>query len=215
MYPTGFSVYRSLDVTKHARTSSAQQAQMGNSMTIDQQIASRLGFPKSEYTAIERERRWLCRQVPRELVRSTEEITDLYVIGARLRLREARPTDGGAPMLRLTRKADVDNYTRLITSIYLPEDEFSVLAASLPGNRIKKLRYRLHSSPGVVLLVDEFQGELEGLFIAEAEFKTQEQLEAFATPDFAVCEVTDDPNFTGGHLAKSGIPKELQKLVHQ
>jgi len=204
-----------LGVTNQDCTASVQQTQIGNSMTIDQQIAAKLGFPKPEYTSVERERRWLCRQVPRELVRSTEEIADLYVTGARLRLREARPTDGGAPMLRLTRKADVDKHTRLITSIYLPEDEFSVLAASLSGERIRKLRHRLHSVPGVVLLVDEFQGELEGLFIAEAEFKTQEQLEAFVTPDFAVCEVTDDPEFTGGHLVKAGLPKELQKLLSQ
>jgi CYTH domain-containing protein len=184
-------------------------------MTIDPQVAANLGFPKPEYTSVERERRWLCRQVPRELVRRTELIVDLYVTGARLRLREARPTDGGAPMLRLSRKADVDKHTRLITSIYLPEEEFSVLAASLPGSRIKKLRHRLKSSPGVMLLVDEFQGELEGLLIVEAEFKTQEELEAFEMPSFAVCEVTDDPNFTGGHLVKNGLPESLQRLVRQ
>lgn len=184
-------------------------------MNIDPQIATNLGFPKPEYTSIERERRWLCRQVPRELVRRTEMIVDLYVAGTRLRLREARPIDGGASMLRLSRKADVDKHTRLITSIYLPEEEFSVLAGSLPGNRIRKLRHRLHSIPGVMLLVDEFQGELEGLFIAEAEFKTQEQLEAFSMPEFSVCEITDDPSFTGGHLVKNGLPESLQRLISQ
>jgi CYTH domain-containing protein len=184
-------------------------------MTIDPQIAANFGFPKPEYTSVERERRWLCRQVPHGLVYRTEVIVDLYVTGARLRLREARPTDGAAPMLRLSRKADVDKHTRLITSIYLPEDEFSVLAASLPGSRIKKHRHRLYSTPGVMLLVDEFQGELEGLFIVEAEFKTQEQLEAFEMPAFAVCEVTDDPKFTGGYLVKNGLPEGLQRLVRQ
>lgn len=118
-------------------------------------------------------------------------------------------------MLRLSRKADVDKHTRLVTSIYVPEQEFSVLATSLPGSRIKKLRHRLQSSPGVLLLVDEFQGELEGLFIVEAEFETQEQLEAFEMPGFAVCELTDDPRFTGGHLAKNGLPESLQRLVNQ
>jgi len=184
-------------------------------MNIDPQIATKLGFPKPEYTAVEQERRWLCREVPRELVQRTEIITDLYVTGARLRLREARPIDGEAPMLRLSRKADVDKYTRLITSIYLPEDEFSVLAASLSGGRIRKLRHRLQSTPGVMLAVDEFQEELEGLFIAEAEFKTQEQLLAFATPAFAVCEVTDNPAFTGGHLVKHGLPENLHGLLNR
>ena len=178
-------------------------------MDIDRQIASALGFPKPEYVSIERERRWLCREVPRERVLRTEAIMDLYVTGTRLRLREARPIDGGAPMLRLSRKADVDTHTRLITSIYLPEDEFAVLAASLTGVRITKLRHRLHRLPGVAMLVDEFQGGLDGLIIAEAEFKTPDQLAAFPMPDFAVREVTDDPRFTGGYVARNGLPKGL------
>jgi CYTH domain-containing protein len=182
-------------------------------MKIDPQIAAALGFPKSKYMAIERERRWLCREVPRDLVVSTESITDLYVTGARLRLREARPTDGGMPMRRLTRKADVNGHTRLITSIYLPQEEFDLLAASLQGARIHKLRHRLEASAGTLLLVDEFQGHLEGLVVAEAEFDTQEQLEAFAMPAFAVCELTDDPAFAGGRLARDGLPGNLQQLL--
>src|SRR5712671_4576342 len=125
-------------------------------MDIDPQTAKALGFPKPAYTVVERERRWLCRDVPRERVVLSERITDLYVTGSRLRLREARPLDGGPARLRLSRKADIDPRTRLITSIYLPEEEFAVLAASLPGVRIRKLRHRLHSVPGVLMLVDEF-----------------------------------------------------------
>ena len=178
-------------------------------MDINQQTASALGFPNPEYMSVERERRWLCRDVPHERVLRTEAITDLYVTGARLRLREARPIDGGAPKLRLSRKADVDPHTRLVTSIYLPEEEFAVLAASLPGVRIKKLRHRLQSLPGVLMLVDAFQGELDGLIMAEAEFKTSDLLAAFPIPDFAMREVTDDPRFTGGYLVKYGLPKDL------
>ena len=135
-------------------------------MDIDQQIATSLGFPKSQYMSVERERRWLARDIPRERVAQTETIIDLYVTGAKLRLREARPIDGGAPMLRLSRKAEVDARTHLITSIYLPEEEFALLARSLPGVRIKKLRHQLQPLPGVSLLVDEFQGELAGLLLA-------------------------------------------------
>jgi hypothetical protein len=68
---------------------------------IDQQIAAGLGFPKAKYMDVERERRWIAREVPRELVLHAEAIMDLYVIGTRLRLREARRTDTGAAMLRL------------------------------------------------------------------------------------------------------------------
>ena len=179
-------------------------------MDIDQEIASTLGFPKLDYVAVERERRWLCCDVPRALVAQTEAITDLYVSGGRLRLREARPIDGGTPRLRLSRKADADPQTRLITSIYLTEDEFAVLAASLPGVRIRKLRHRLKRTSDVLLAIDEFQGEQAGLLLLEAEFKTSEQLAAYAPPDFAGREVTDDPVFTGGHLALKGLPPQTR-----
>jgi CYTH domain-containing protein len=173
---------------------------------IDPALLASLGFPKPEYTAVERERRWLCAAVPRDQIRQTLTVTDLYVSGTRLRLRDMRPSDGGPALLRLSRKADVDARTRLITSIYLPEEEFAVLAAALKGPRLTKTRHRLHASPVVLLSVDEFQGDLAGLILAEAEFQSDEALAAFSTPPFAVREVTDDPEYTGAWLARHGRP---------
>ncbi len=178
-------------------------------MDIDQQIAAALDFPKREYVSVERERRWLCRSVPRDRIRASEAIVDLYVTGTRLRLREARPLDGGPTLLRLSRKADIDARTRLVTSIYLPEQEFHVLANLLPGTRIRKLRHRLHSESGAALIVDEFQDGLRSLILAEAAFETDARMAGFPSPDFALREVTDDRQFTGGYLAMNGIPKVL------
>ena len=144
---------------------------------------------------------------------SSEQITDLYVSGTRMRLREARPLSGGPALLRLSRKADIDAQTRLITSIYLPEDEFEVLARSLSGKKIHKLRHRFAPKPGVVWLADEFQGALAGLYVAEAEFKTRESMSVFTTPEFAVREITEDHRFTGGCLVEQGLPVELQELL--
>ena len=79
---------------------------------------------------------------------------------------------------------------------------------TLPGVRIKKLRHRLQRLSGIVIAVDEFQGELEGLVIAEAEFDTPERLAAFDMPEFAVREITDDLRFTGASLARNGLPKD-------
>ena len=62
-------------------------------MDIALKTAAALGFPKPHYTLVERERRWLCHEVPRSLVVQTEAITDLYVTGSQLRLREARPLE--------------------------------------------------------------------------------------------------------------------------
>lgn len=176
-------------------------------MDIDQRIAASLGFPKLKYAFVERERRWLCREVPRERIAESDAISDLYVTGARLRLREARPLNGGAPMLRLTRKVDVDAQTRLLTSIYLSEEEFAMFSRVLSGARLRKIRHRLRPAGGVTVLVDEFQDELAGLVLAEAEFETIEQLRAFPSPDFALREVTDDARYGGGCLSRHGLPQ--------
>jgi CYTH domain-containing protein len=177
-------------------------------MDIDPRTAQALGFPNLDYTVVERERRWLCRHVPREQVVRSERITDLYVTGSQLRLRKARRLGGGPAMLRLTRKAEVDARTRLVTSIYLPEDEFALLAASLPGRRLEKLRHRLQSPPGLLLSVDQFEGTLEGLILLEVDFETPETIAGFAPPDFAAREVTQDPRYRGGHLVAHGLPRD-------
>ncbi|MFO1087045.1 MAG: hypothetical protein U1E21_21025 [Reyranellaceae bacterium] len=176
-------------------------------MDVDPTIALALGFPKAVYTQVERERRWLSRSPPRDTIMQSELITDLYVTGTHLRLREARLLDGsGTAKLRLSRKADVDARTRLVTSIYLPEQEFAVLAASLPGIRIAKRRHRLKSPAGTLMSLDEFLGDLEGLVLLEAEFTSDALMEGFTVPDCALGEVTDDPHYGGGALAAYGLP---------
>ena len=175
-------------------------------MAVDPAIAEALHFPKSAFTVVEHERRWLCRDFPRDRVTRSERITDLYVTGSQLRLREARQLDGNMARLRLTRKASVDDRTHLVTSIYLPEQEFAVLAAALPGARLTKLRYRLQSPAGMVISVDQFQDELAGLMMVEAEFSTADLMASFPGPDFADREVTDDRRYGGGHLVRHGIP---------
>lgn len=172
---------------------------------IDPAIATALGFPKLKYAFVERERRWLCDHVPLERVVKAFAITDLYVTGTRLRLREARPLDGGEPKRRLSRKVDVDAATRLITSLYLTEAEFA-LFADLPGRTLRKVRHLLGPVNGVEISVDVFEGPLSGLIMAEAEFETADALAAFPDPDFALRDVTQDTRYSGGQLVCCGLP---------
>jgi CYTH domain-containing protein len=178
-------------------------------MDIDPDLARSLGFPTPAYASVERERRWLCHAVPGQCDLRTERITDLYVDGARLRLREARPLSGAPAILRLSRKGDVDERTRLVTSIYLEQAEFALLAASLPGRRVRKLRHRLPPEDGVTLMVDEFEDELAGLLLVEAEFKSDAAMAAFVPPPFAGREITGDVRYTGAMLAREGRPAAI------
>ena len=172
---------------------------------VDQQTAAALGWPKAKYAWVERERRWLCDAVPLDHVVRTERLRDLYVTGTQLRLREATPLDGGEPMRRLGRKADVSASVRLLTSIYLSSEEFRLLSA-LPGRVLCKTRYYLGRVAGAELSVDEFEDALNGLVMAEAEFESVEAMRAYEVPDFAGREVTEDLRFTGGQLVERGLP---------
>jgi CYTH domain-containing protein len=173
-------------------------------MEIDPAAAA-LGFPKFKYAWVERERRWLCATPPVGAITESLATTDLYITGTRLRLREARPLDGREIQRKLTRKANADPATCLLTTIYLSAPEYSLLAA-LPGCTLRKTRHRLTPTGGVVVSVDVFDGVLEGLVLAEAEFDTAEALAAFRDPDFTTREVTDDPRYRGGALAIHGRP---------
>jgi CYTH domain-containing protein len=174
-------------------------------MEIDQATAEALGWPKLKYAWIERERRWLCTEFPRDRIVRSERITDLYVTETQLRLREAVPLNGGKPKRRLGRKADVEPSVRLLTSIYLSDREFELLS-TLPGKTLTKIRHHIGKIEGVEVSVDEFAGDLAGLVMAEAEFESKEALSAFPMPKFAFREVTDDLCYTGGRLVANGLP---------
>ncbi len=55
---------------------------------------------------------------------------------------------------------------------------------------------------GQVYAVDRFRGALEGLVQAEIELGSDEALDAFRRPAFALADVPDDEGFTGGALCR-------------
>jgi len=55
-------------------------------------------------------------------------------------------------------------------------------------------------------MVDEFEGELAGLLLVEAEFPSDERMSAFEPPPFAGREITGDSRYTGAALAYHGLP---------
>ncbi|MBV9840906.1 MAG: hypothetical protein JOY99_05105 [Sphingomonadaceae bacterium] len=61
-------------------------------------------------------------------------------------------------MRRLGRKADVSPAVRLLTSIYLSDEEYRTLSA-LPGRTLVKTRHHLGVIAGTEVSVDEFDGD--------------------------------------------------------
>ncbi|MFE2594293.1 hypothetical protein ACN6LC_000275 [Streptomyces violaceoruber] len=163
-----------------------------------------------KYSRVERERRFLLASPPNpSMVTVTRVITDRYVNGTRLRLRRADFADGRCE-LKLTQKVPVllsGAIQGLITNTYLSPAEYDVLA-SLPATMLSKTRFSVPP-----LGVDVFDGRLQGLVLGEAEFTTDEEIQAFAPPAECVAEVTDDARFAGGCLVQASRQELLGWLA--
>jgi CYTH domain-containing protein len=157
-----------------------------------------------KYALVERERRFLLRDLPEGLTRASEhvQIWDNYIKETRLRLRQIRVPATKERRWKLTQKyapAPPDFSRTIITNIYLSPQEYEVLSV-FAGNEIRKNRYPFEHE-GRAFGIDLFLGPLWGLVLAETSFETDEELDQFRMPPFAVAEVTRDEMFTGGKLA--------------
>ena len=147
-----------------------------------------------KYAHVESERRFLLSALPEGVTR-VSEITDRYVDGTRLRLREV-VTDGQV-VRKLGQKIRLDDGPRRIahTTIYLDEAEWEVLVG-LPARRLHKRRHVVERD-GLVIAVDEHD---DGTLVAEID--GGDVVPADPPAWLAVVrEVTDDEGFTGGSLA--------------
>ena len=163
----------------------------------------KLGAVSSKYARVERERRYLLRELPPGLKLSDPhtQITDNYITATRLRLRKVRVPETNEWTLKLTQKhapAPTDFSRTLITNIYLNPYEYEVLSV-FEGNELRKNRYP-YEHEGRGYSVDVFLGGLRGLVLAETDFATDEELDAFTPPAFAFTDVTRDETFTGARL---------------
>jgi CYTH domain-containing protein len=88
----------------------------------------------------------------------------------------------------------------------LTQDEFRVLA-QLSAGRLSKTRYSVPP-----FAIDVFEGTLEGLFLAEAEFDSAAAADSLTVPSFMLSEVSADDRFTGGRLVNA-TRQDLQKWL--
>ncbi len=161
--------------------------------------------PESKYARIERERRYLLRDLPEGMTRADShlQITDNYITGTRLRLRKVRDPRTNKWTVKFTQKyaPDPGDLSRtVITNTYLNALEAEILSV-FDTNEIRKNRYSFEFA-GRKFSIDMFLGDLFGLVLAEVSFETDEELDNFPTPPFALADVTNEPLFTGGSLCE-------------
>ena len=161
--------------------------------------------PESKYARVERERRYLLRDLPEGLTRADPhlQITDNYITGTRLRIRRVREPRTNTWIVKFTQKfaPDPNDSSRtIITNTYLNALEAEVLSV-FNSNEIRKNRYKFDFD-GHTFGIDMFLGDLFGLVLAEVSFETDEELDNFPKPPFAMADVTHEPLFTGGRLCE-------------
>jgi CYTH domain-containing protein len=164
---------------------------------------------KRPYARIELERRFLLEGLPAELdPNEYERLDDLLVEGTHLRLRQVRKPRGEWVVTKLGQKvvdpeAPDDPRRRQMTTIYLPENEGSLLT-SLPGLRTMKRRYKVREQ-GWTFCIDVWENPsgARGTIIAEVEAPSLEELERITVPTWAVREVTADSRYSAIALARS------------
>lgn len=159
--------------------------------------------PESKYARIERERRYLLQDLPEGMTRADPhvQITDNYISGTRLRLRKVRDPRTNKWTVKFTQKFapnPADLTRTVITNTYLNAAEYEVLSV-FEANEIRKNRYPF-AWEGRKFTIDMFLGDLFGLVLAEVSFESDEELDRFPKPLFAIADVTDNNLFTGGRL---------------
>jgi CYTH domain-containing protein len=172
---------------------------------------------ESKYARVERERRYLLQDLPEGLTRADPhlQITDNYITGTRLRIRKVRDPRSNKWTVKLTQKVapnPADFSRTIITNIYLNALEAETLAVFDAANEIRKNRYSFEFD-GRRFSVDMFLGDLFGLVLAETSFETDEELDSFAKPAFAVADVTNNELFTGGKLCQLTFPDIREEII--
>lgn len=167
---------------------------------------------------IELERTFLLKKFPVDLgTLKSMEVFDIYI-----------PSSGPHPHLRIRKKGDkfeitkkhpvegADSSRQSEETIPLTEEEWLELS-TLQGKRVRKIRH-YYPVGADMAEIDVFQDDLQGLVLADFEFKTIEEKNNFCLPDFCLAEVTQERFTAGGILAgkKYGdIEEELKKYDYK
>jgi len=148
-----------------------------------------------KYAVVESERRFLVGSMPAGVER-VAEISDRYVTGTRIRLRQVVEANGTV-VRKLGHKVRLGDGPQRIacTSVYLDDAEWAALAV-LPATVLRKRRHHVHLD-GQHVAVDEFP---DGTLLAEIDGGDQPVSDVPAGLD-VIREVTSDEAWTGALLS--------------
>lgn len=87
----------------------------------------------------------------------------------------------------------------------LTKEGYEHMREKVDGILITKTRYLIPFTHGLTIELDVFSGELEGLLLAEVEFKTEEEANRFIPPEWFGEDVTFSTKYHNSTLSQSGL----------
>ncbi len=150
---------------------------------------------------MEVERKFLVGEPPDLDGAESDEIEQGYLaIGSEGEVRVRRKGE----KLVLTAKRG-SGLSREEAEVELDRASFDELWELTEGRRLRKRRHVVpHGELKIEL--DVYEGDLEGLRVAEIEFSSEDEANAFDPPDWIGEEVTGDPRYLNETLASEGPP---------
>ena len=161
--------------------------------------------PRATVRIIEIERKFLVAERPSDLERwPSSAIAQGYLT-----------VDQDGPEVRVRRRGDQAYLTvkagrgrvRVEEEIEIESDRFERLWPLTEGRRIEKTRYEIDAGDGdLVIELDVYTGDLDGLVTAEVEFDSEDAADAFEPPGWLGEDVTEDLRYKNQRLAREGAP---------
>jgi adenylate cyclase len=150
---------------------------------------------------MEVERKFLVPEAPDLDGAEADEIEQGYLaIGAEGEVRVRRKGE----KLVLTAKRG-SGLSRQEGEIELDRERFDILWPLTEGRRLHKRRHVVPYGE-LEIEVDVYEGDLEGLMVAEIEFGSEEEARGFEPPDWLGEDVTGDRRYLNETLAAEGAP---------
>jgi adenylate cyclase len=150
---------------------------------------------------MEVERKFLVREPPDLDGIEADEIEQGYLaIGSDAEVRLRRKGEH----LVLTAKRGA-GLSRQESEVELDREGFDALWPLTEGRRLHKRRHVLPQGD-LKVEIDVYEGELEGLVVAEIEFRSEEEARGFDPPEWLGEEVTGDRRYLNETLATEGPP---------
>jgi adenylate cyclase len=150
---------------------------------------------------MEVERKFLVAEPPDLADTEANEIEQGYLaIGADGEVRLRRKGE----KLVLTAKRG-SGISREEAEIELDRESFEGLWPLTEGRRLHKRRHLIPNGD-LTIELDVYEGELEGLVVAEVEFPSEDEARGFEPPEWIGREVTGDERYLNETLASQGLP---------